>query len=260
MKSSNREPLSSPECTSATTHHIHHGTTSTNTSDRSVCRFRDMCRSARCPRCHPNHNGTTRQPQREAGSNMRQPRQRILAAVSARRRKKSAKFGGTHTTKQLGTGPPHTRHGDEPQQDSQQCTGGPWGASTAPITKCGARQASHRQTRPPLPLRGARELHKGGGCAPHAGRCPPRGWQQGCDQPTARGTINVIGRCGICVRGDRRVRQEWVLKRGTQERQQAGGGGTQTQVAGATPGGTRASTADKEEGLSKAGEANRTGN
>ena len=35
---------------------------------------------------------------------------------------------------------------------------------------------------------------------------------------------------------------------------------TDTQNAGATPGGTKASTADKEEGRSKAGEATRTGN
>ena len=28
---------------------------------------------------------------------------------------------------------------------------------------------------PPLALRGACELHKGGGCTPRAGRCPPRG-------------------------------------------------------------------------------------
>ena len=35
---------------------------------------------------------------------------------------------------------------------------------------------------------------------------------------------------------------------------------TDTQDAGATPGGTRASTANKGEGRSKAGEATRTGN
>ena len=57
--------------------------------------------------------------------------------------------------------------------------------------------------------------------------------------------------------------QEGVRDRGTQERQQTGGGATQTHNAGATPGGTRASTANKEEGHSKAGEATRiagTGN
>ena len=51
---------------------------------------------------------------------------------------------------------------------------------------------------------GARILHKGGGCAPRAGRCPPQGWQQGQqghDQPTARGTVNVVRGCEIRVRG-----------------------------------------------------------
>ena len=40
-------------------------------------------------------------------------------------------------------------------------------------------------TPPPLPLQGAHVLHKGRNCAPRAGRCPPRGRQQGRDQPTA---------------------------------------------------------------------------
>ena len=83
--------------------------------------------------------------------------------------------------------------------------------------------------KPPLPLRGARKLHKGGGCAPRAGRCPARGWQQGRDQPTACGTVNVIRRCEIRVRGGTWVGQEWVRKRGIQERQHTGGGATQTQ-------------------------------
>ena len=60
--------------------------------------------------------------------------------------------------------------------------------------------------------------------------------------------------------GGRRVGQEWVGKRSTQEHQQTGGGAIQTWDAGATPRGMRASIADKEEGRSKAGEATRTGN
>ena len=75
---------------------------------------------------------------------------------------------------------------------------------------------------PPLHLRGARELHKGGGCAPRTGRCTPRGWQQGRDQPTACGTVNVVRRREIRIHGGRWVGQEWVRKRGTQERQQTG--------------------------------------
>ena len=95
-----------------------------------------------------------------------------------------------------------------------------------------------------------------------AGRCPPRGWQQGRDQPTAHRTVHVVRRCEILVRG------------GGGQAGGTGGGGarqghpgappdrgrsnTDTQNAGATPGGTRASRADKEEGHSKAGEATRT--
>ena len=53
---------------------------------------------------------------------------------------------------------------------------------------------------PPPPLQGAHVLHKGGGYAPRAGRCPPRGWQQGRDPPTAHGTVHVVRRCEILVR------------------------------------------------------------
>ena len=81
---------------------------------------------------------------------------------------------------------------------------------------------------PPLPLQGAHVLHKGRSCAPHAARCPPRGWQQGRDQPTANGAVHIVRRCEILVRRGRRVGQEGVRDRGTQERQQTGGGATQT--------------------------------
>ena len=80
----------------------------------------------------------------------------------------------------------------------------------------------------PLPLQGAHVLHKGGGCAPRAGRCLLRGWQQGRDQPTAHGTVHVVRRCEILVQGGRRVGHEWVRERGTQERQQTRGRATQT--------------------------------
>ena len=79
VKSSNGEPLCSPESKRATTQHIHPRTTPTNTSDRSVCRFGDMCKSARCPWHHPTASGTTRRPQSDAGSNMLPLRRRIAA-------------------------------------------------------------------------------------------------------------------------------------------------------------------------------------
>ena len=71
------------------------------------------------------------------------------------------------------------------------------------------------------------ECHTGG-CSPRTGRCLPRGWQQGRGQPTAHGTVNVIRRREPRVQGGRRVGHEWVHERGTQERQQTGGGATQT--------------------------------
>ena len=81
---------------------------------------------------------------------------------------------------------------------------------------------------PPLTLQGAHVLHKGRSCAPHTGRCLPRGWQQGRDRPTAHGTVHVVRRCEILVPGGRRLGQEGVRNRGTQERQQTEGGATQT--------------------------------
>ena len=63
------------------------------------------------------------------------------------------------------------------------------------------RAISKQAPPPPHPLPGARELHKGEGCASRAGRCPPRGWQQGRDQPNARRTVNIVQRREICVRG-----------------------------------------------------------
>ena len=112
---------------------------------------------------------------------------------------------------------------------------------------------------PLLPLQGAHVLHKGGGCAPRAGRCPPRGWQQGREQPTAHGTVHVVRRCEILVRGG----QAGGTRGGAQHGHPAappdrGRSNTDTQNPGATPRGTRASTADKEEGHSKAGETTRT--
>ena len=77
-------------------------------------------------------------------------------------------------------------------------------------------------------VQSAHVLHKGGGCAQRAGRCPPQGWQQGREQPTAHGTVHVVPRCEILVQGGRRVGQEGVRDMGTQERHQTGGGATQT--------------------------------
>ena len=76
--------------------------------------------------------------------------------------------------------------------------------------------------------RGARCTLTGPSIGGGGGRCPPRGWQQGREQPTAHGTVHVVRRCEILVRGGRRVGQEGVRDMGTQERHETGGGATQT--------------------------------
>ena len=40
-----------------------------------------------------------------------------------------------------------------------------------------------------------------GGLVLGGGGCPPQGWQQGRDQPTAHGTVHVVRRCETLVRG-----------------------------------------------------------
>ena len=101
-------------------HHIHPRTTPTNTSDRSVCRFGDMCKSARCPWCHPTASVTTQQPQGDAGSDMLPHRRRTLAAVSVpaekerarhwEERKKQSKWAQSRPTHGSETSPNRTHN------------------------------------------------------------------------------------------------------------------------------------------------------
>ena len=57
----------------------------------SVCRFGDICKSARCPLYHPTASGTTRQPQWEAGSDILPPRRHTPAVVSMPAEKERAR-------------------------------------------------------------------------------------------------------------------------------------------------------------------------
>ena len=98
VKSSNREPLSSPKCKRATIYHIHPRVTPTNTNDKSICRFGDMCRSARCPWCHPNHSGTTRQ--------------RTLVAVSVPAKEKTHSNAQGYHEVQAQQQPPNAAHAE----------------------------------------------------------------------------------------------------------------------------------------------------
>ena len=86
---------------------------------------------------------------------------------------------------------------------------------------CGVQCSSHCVGHP---LQGAHVLHKGGGCAPRAGRCPPRGWQQGRDQPTAHGTVDVVRRCESSYGGargwDRRGCATWAPRSANRQGQE----------------------------------------
>ena len=223
MKSSNGEPLSSLESKRATTRHIHPRTAPTNTSDRSVCRFGDMCKSARCP-WHPTASGTTRQPQWEVGSDMLPPLRRTPAAVSVPAEKERAR-NWKERNRQSNWAQGRPTHGNEtsPNRTHNNTQGNhEVRALQQPPNTAYAERAS-ANTPPPLA-----HIPKGRGCTPRAGRCPPRGWQKGRGQPTAHGTVHVVQRCEILVRGGGWVGQEWVRDRGTQERQQTRGGATQT--------------------------------
>ena len=112
---------------------------------------------------------------------------------------------------------------------------------------------------PPPPSTRCPRPPQGGGCTPRAGRCPPRGWQQGRGQPTAHGTVHVVRRGETLVRGGQAGGTGGGARQGHPGAPtDRGRSNTDTQNAGATPGGTRASTANKEEGHGKAGEATRT--
>ena len=114
---------------------------------------------------------------------------------------------------------------------------------------------------PPLPLRGARVLHKGGGCARAPGGARHGGGNRAVTSQPRTGQPTSCGDVKSAYGGGRRVGQEWVRKKGHPGAPTDGGrSNTDTQDGEATPGGTRASTADKEEGRGKAGEATRTGN
>ena len=158
------------------------------------------------------------------------PRRRALAAVSVpaekerarnwEERKQQSNWAQSRPTHGSETSPNRTHNNTQGNHEVR--------ALQQPPNEAHAERAISKHPPLPLPLQGPHVLHKGGGCAPRAGRCPPRGWQQGRDQPTTHGTVHVVRRCETLVRGGRRVGQGRVRDRGTQERQQTGGGATQT--------------------------------
>ena len=149
MKSSNGEPLSNPESKRATTHHIHPRTTPTNTSDRAVCRFGDMCKSARCPWYHPTASGTTQQPQGDAGSDMLPPRRHTPAAVSVlaarnwEERKQQSNWAQSRPPHGSETSPNRTHSNTQANHEVR--------ALRQPPNAAHAERAISKQTPPPPP-------------------------------------------------------------------------------------------------------------
>ena len=179
-----------------------------------------MCRSAGCPWCHTNESGTIQQPQREAGSDTPLPTAaHTSSGECANGRSGRSEHRSNHQMRWTPSRPSAT---SPPPPSFHEVPVNSTSAGAVPRAPGGAR-------------------HGGGS---RAVTSPPR-----AGQSTSYGDV-----CG-----GRQVGQERVRTRGTQERQRTGArSNTTTQNAGATPGGTRASSADKEEGGSEAGEANWT--
>ena len=136
----------------------------TNTSDRSACRFGDMCKSARCPWYHPTESGTTRQPQREAGSDMLPPRRRTPAAVSMPAEKERAR-NWEERKQQSNWAQSRPTHGSEtsPNRTHNNTQGNHEVRALQQLPNAAHAERAISKHPPPLPLQGAHGLHKGRG-------------------------------------------------------------------------------------------------
>ena len=180
------------------------------------------------------------------------PRHRTPEAVSMPENKKEPETGRNASSKTTGhRAAPHTAVRRAPTRHTTRQKG------TMRWQHCSNHQMRRTPSEPSANT--PPSLNKVPTYSPRAGRCPPRGWQQGCEQPTAHGTVHVVRRCEILVRGGQAGGTGGGARRGHPGAPpDRGRSNTDTQNAGATPRGTRASTADYQEGHSKAGEATRT--
>ena len=129
------------------------------------------------------------------------PRRRTLAAVSAPAEETRAPNWKVHTRRSnWSQGRP--THGSETSPNrthSNAQADHEVRAQQQPPNAAHAERAISKQAPPPP------SLHEvptnSGNCTPRAGRYPLRGWQQGRDQLTAHGTVSVIRRREIRVRG-----------------------------------------------------------
>ena len=142
-------------------HHIHPRTTPTDTNDRSVGGFGDMCKSARCPWYHPAASGTTRRC-RELP-----PPRRTLAAMSVPAEKESARnWEERKQQSNWAQGTPHTAVRRAPTGHTTIHKG------TMRCEHCSNHQMlgmprEPSANTPPLPLQGAHVLHRAGTCGTH---------------------------------------------------------------------------------------------
>ena len=133
-------------------HHIHPRTTPTNTSDRSICRFGDMCKSARCPWYHPTASGTTRQPQGDARSDMLPPQRRTPAAMSVPAEEKKRARNWEERKQQSNWAQSRCTHGNEtsPNRTHKNTQGNhEVRALQQPPNAAHAERAISKQTPPP---------------------------------------------------------------------------------------------------------------
>ena len=216
MKSSNRKPLSSPECTRATMHHIHHRTTPTNQLQVSLQIWRHVqeCPGAPGatqitvgpPDSHNGRQGATCAPP--------PPRQHTLAAVSAPAEEKRAP------------------NWEERTQQSNWAHGCPThGSETSPNRTHSNAQVDHEVRalqQSPNAAHAERAISKQ--APPSLYEVPANSTRAGAALRAPGGAVTSQPHAGQSTSyrdlKSARVGQEWVRKRGTQERQQTGGGAT----------------------------------
>ena len=177
--------------------------------------------SARCPWYHPPASGTTRQPQGDAGSDMLPPRRRTPAAMSVPAEKERAR-NWEERKQQSNWAQGQPTHGSEmsPNRTHNNTQGNhEVRALQQPPNAAHAERAISNPPPPPSPSTKSPCTPQGRELRRARREVPATGVAKGRDQPTAHGTVHVVRRCETLVQGGRRLGEEGVCDRSTQERQ-----------------------------------------